>query len=490
MSNKLELSLKSSLYLVGQGLSKVFSLIYAMVVGRLLGAEIFGEYTYSFSIISLVVVVSSLGLRNGIIRFVSSDKITQKDKNSYFAFGLFSLLVASLVAIIFLIFFRNFFIGLLENGKLFYLVLPSVLLFNANKYLIQVLKGYKKAKETVFIESVILPLGKIISLIVIVICFNVNSVYSLFFVMYLNQTILTFLYLYVLRRNKLLGFTVVKRFDLISFSLPLLLSGLIFTLMTNVDSVMIKEYVGFEQLGVYKAVSSVGGITIFALLSINTIFGPMISKLYSNNEMLQIKELYTFSTKVTTIFNLLVFGMILLYSHDIMALIGPEFRGGGTALVILSTGQIINALVGSVGLINTMTGKSNYALIVSTFSLTFNIGLNVLLIPSFGINGAVFASAVAIIVSNILAFIFMYRRFKMHPYDKSYIKIFSVFVISVLSISIIDNFYSLTYYFELVINGVIYTIIFGVLSYFTILNSDERRKIDGFIANYTSKSNN
>ena len=45
-------------------------------------------------------------------------------------------------------------------------------------------------------------------------------------------------------------------------------------------------------------------------------------------------------------------------------------------------------------------------------------GLNILLIPRFGIEGAALATAITVFVFSLLRYIIIYKGFKLQPYDK------------------------------------------------------------------------
>jgi O-antigen/teichoic acid export membrane protein len=79
-------------------------------------------------------------------------------------------------------------------------------------------------------------------------------------------------------------------------------------------------------------------------------------------------------------------------------------------LLILLTGQVVNALAGSVGLIMTMTSHQNQAGAIIAVSTAANITLNALLIPLFGLAGAAISTAFTMALWNVAMLIFVQRR--------------------------------------------------------------------------------
>ena len=88
----------------------------------------------------------------------------------------------------------------------------------------------------------------------------------------------------------------------------------------------------------------------------------------------------------------------------LMGLFGDTFKGGATALVVLTLGQLVNAATGSVGYILQMTGKHQLLTLIVATAAAVNLGLNYMLIPAMGMDGAALASLVAMAVLNLVPF--------------------------------------------------------------------------------------
>ena len=67
--------------------------------------------------------------------------------------------------------------------------------------------------------------------------------------------------------------------------------------------------------------------------------------------------------------------------------------------------------------------------------LVLNVGLNLWLIPIYGILGAALATGISFAVVNVARIVEVYTLLRMHPYDSSYHKPFvAVFAVVVLSL--------------------------------------------------------
>ena len=93
---------------------------------------------------------------------------------------------------------------------------------------------------------------------------------------------------------------------------------------------------------------------------------------------------------------------------------GSEFKDGYYALLILSVGQLVNVLSGSVGYIMTMTGRQKQAAYVLAISAALNIVMNYMLIPHFGIEGAAIATAVSLMLWNIALILYIRKKINLN----------------------------------------------------------------------------
>ncbi|MGH1488406.1 MAG: polysaccharide biosynthesis C-terminal domain-containing protein [Acidimicrobiales bacterium] len=78
------------------------------------------------------------------------------------------------------------------------------------------------------------------------------------------------------------------------------------------------------------------------------------------------------------------------------------------ALAILACGQFINTAAGLVGELLAMSGRELRLLQATGASAVCNVGLNLLLIPRMGIEGAAVATLVSLVVVNGLYILFVH----------------------------------------------------------------------------------
>lgn len=165
-----------------------------------------------------------------------------------------------------------------------------------------------------------------------------------------------------------------------------------------------------EDAGIFGAATRVAMLVTFFLTAVNTVIAPKFAELHTNGEIKALGRVARrFALLITLAASPLFF--LLIFAGDwVMALFGPDFIRGGTALAILALGQAVNTMTGSVGYLLIMTGHERDTRNASVLSMILILSFSILLIPSQGLIGAAIASAVTVAATNIYASFAVYRR--------------------------------------------------------------------------------
>ncbi len=109
----------------------------------------------------------------------------------------------------------------------------------------------------------------------------------------------------------------------------------------------------------------------------------------------------------------------------VLRIFGAEFVQGEQALRILIVGMIVPVMVGTVGFILIMAGRTGWDLVVYVGAFAIDIGIALALArpDALGIRGAAIAQAATLTVSAV-ARLFLVRRFlRIWPFDTSYLRL-------------------------------------------------------------------
>jgi len=468
-----DITKKSAFVFLGRIFGSIMGFFFSLIAARLMGAAVYGQIVYVMTIIILLTVITKLGLSEGLVQNIS--KLTTagklKRRNSLISFSILTVVISSSFIAIFIFIFSDFIaLNILNKSQLSNLLKimsPFLIIFTLVELSPGIYRGIKVIRHHVIGNSLILTSLKLISLIITgYLGYRING---LIFSYYISFTFALIYLYYKIYKLNLLGTISKKEIssykNLLIFSYPLFMSGLLHFFIARIDIFMIGYFLNSSDVGIYTIALKVGTLINFMLFSFNTIFAPNIASLFYNNQLEKLKRLYQVITKWIFTLNIFVFALILLLSKEIMTVFGSEFIIGSAALILISIGQLFNAAVGTAGSVNVMTGYPKSELYISIIVFVLNISLNYYLIPRYGINGAAFASLISVSVMNLARLSILYLRLKFLPYTRGYLNVIYSAFAAYLICFVIKKYISLNYLIMIITVGLIFLLIFTTLNY-------------------------
>ncbi|MGE7369724.1 lipopolysaccharide biosynthesis protein [Neorhizobium sp. NPDC001467] len=186
------------------------------------------------------------------------------------------------------------------------------------------------------------------------------------------------------------------------FSLPVFLVDGIGFLLTNSDVVVVGLYMPPDQVGVYYAAAKTIALVQFVYFSVKAAAAPRFSAIMAegDNETLAV---FAGQTVRWAFWPALAVGLcVLALGEVLLGLFGSAFTSGYILMVILFAGILAKACVGPGEVLLSMAGRQKLCVGLYAVTLAANIGLNVTLIPHFGLIGAASATAGAMMVEAVL----------------------------------------------------------------------------------------
>lgn len=210
---------------------------------------------------------------------------------------------------------------------------------------------------------------------------------------------------------------------LLHFSLPLALGEFSWLLLLWTDVLMLGYFGSSTEVGVYRAVSQTALFIPIFLGSLNTIFAPTIADLYHRGRVDRMASVFQTATRWSLMLTAPVYILLVIEPDSILSIFGPEFVLGATPLVILCTGQLVNAGSGGVGYMLMMSDHPYAKLTGDVLFAAVNVVLNVLLIPRYGLPGAAMATGISIAGLNVLRILQVRVLLGVHAYNVRFLKI-------------------------------------------------------------------
>lgn len=400
-------------------------LIYAssVLLARVLGFQEFGNYTYVTAWVNLLVIPAVLGLEGLMTREVS---VYQTQSKWSLAQGLIQwsnrVVLINSIGLAILASFVIWGVTSSSNPQqlsvfiMAMISLPFIALSRLRQSTMQALRYIVRGQIP---EMLIRPILLILGLGGISLFFNKNITAFGAIILYIVASGISYLVGEFLLQTHIPP-TIKQAIPeyqpkyWIQSALPMLFIGSMYLINNQTDTVMLGILKDSASVGLYTVANRGAGLISFLLIAVNTALAPTFASLYAEGDRKKLQKIVSNGCRIVFFAALMIATLLIVFGQWFLLLFGEEFVQGQTALTILSIGQLINASTGSVALLLLMTGHERDTAIGVTISALLNVFLNVILIPEWGANGAATATAISMMVWNVILAVFAYKRLKIH----------------------------------------------------------------------------
>jgi O-antigen/teichoic acid export membrane protein len=394
-----------------------------VLLARMLGAEEYGFYVYVLSWMFVLVLAGKFGLESASIRYVAAYSANM-EWGLLRGYLLWSSRIATVSSITVAV--LSFTIVLLIGGRdqermlllfaISFLLLPFTVILIIRSAALQGLKKVAMAQGPI---SVLLPMLLVTGVFAIWVATdgNVGAVSAMS--VYLCATVislgLVFYFMYIsFPQEAMYVDTKYRTREWINTAFFLLAISGFFVVIEHTDIIIVGLFHGTTNSGVYAAAKKVASLIASGLIIVNVIVAPMISHLYVIGNNVELKRVVRMAAIFSFAISLPAAAIIFFFGNWIMTLFGYQFSEGYTALIILTIGQLVNALAGSVGFFMTMTGNEKAMAWIAGSCAVLNVALNFILIPPFGMEGAAVSTAFSVAIWNVGLVVYIFRKFRIH----------------------------------------------------------------------------
>ncbi len=388
-------------FLMARVLSLIFAFCTTIYVIRYLGPENYGTLSYAVSFVSLFGFIASLGIDQIVYReLVKRPEDEGQIMGSALALKLFGGLIATLLTI-----GTAIVLGVTQI-ELILICIVSLTLFGAAGQIITY--AYQARVQSKYPALITLAISFILAIAKLLVIFFDKGLIYFALVLLLESVLYAVFFATAYHRH----FQKFKewRLDtsttqiLFANSWPLMLSTVSIMIYARIDQVMLRHYIDVTAVGIYDAAVRLSDVWyIIPNVILGALFPAIINAQKTSLSLFR-KRIQLCAALLIGLNLLIILPTNLLAPHIIDILFGSEFIGTADVLTIY-----IWSLIGfSLGqLMNTYLIAENYIYIylyTSAGTVLVNIGLNMLLIPLYGVNGAALATLVSYSLIPLLPF--------------------------------------------------------------------------------------
>lgn len=466
----------------GSALATVIMAVAAIIVGRLLGPDLYGQYNLVITVPALVLLFTDLGISTGITKFAASLHAEGNDSHAFsiIRLGVWFRFLVGLVATVLSIVFAGY-LALVINRPDYALyvqigslsIVFQVVFGTVNSAFVGLDKAEYNALTTnvqaiaktvmqVSIAFVSLSLSGV--LIGYVGGFAVASVAGAFVLFYrvmrpVNGN--------VNARKNPDGESHGQILNLLArYGMPLYVS----TVLTGVIPLFQKALLGFfssnVDIGNYSVSTNFVALLGVIPVSITTALLPAFSKLGSSSTPDVVNAFFKRANKYTCLLIVPIAALLLLFSNQVVGIVmGSKY---GTAGLFLAFSVLVYflAALGSLSLTSLFNGlgKTRLTLGVALVNLVVVLGLSPIFAQAYSVVGVVLANLAGGIVSTLCAAYIGVTRLKVQFETGSTVKIYLAGFLASLLPLLLLHFIWARYAEVFVLGALLYLIVYVTLT--------------------------
>ncbi|RXK48276.1 oligosaccharide flippase family protein [Aquirufa rosea] len=463
-------------YTIPSFLSKGLSIFLIPLYTKVLNPSDYGILDIFLAYLAFINMTITVDIISGLARFY----IQEKDKNIKTVYASTSLYFTAFCYSIFIIlnfiFFKevaNFVIGPKVQRYFFEIGLVYLWINGLNYLYTNQLRFDSRSKDhakvnilntlvTVFSSFILIVIFKY-KLLGIILGYLIGSIFTFVYVIHLNKNIFKLVF----------SFTYLKQ--MLTFSFPLLFSGISVWINLYIDRIMLNHFVSLDQVGIFGLGSRISSIAGIFLIGVQASLGPIIYEKFEDDET---------PKKIAQIFRYFIF--LSLIAYLIVCLLSNELLEFFTTKAYLNANTVIYFLIPASILSQCYSvfapgpwiyKKSKFVMWTNIIGSIFNILMNLLLIPNFGIVGAAISTLTIHLFIFIANLIISQRLYKI-PYQWK--QIISSLIFAIIAIVIINNLNFIKEY-KLIFSIFSILLFFAFSLYVNLINYSELKLLKRYI---------
>ncbi len=401
---------------VGSVVSNAANVLVILVIARLLGGEAVGQYTIVFALRAILLLVCGLGMRTAMTRFVAAYLAhAQHDtvRGSVRA-GLTVPLVASTsVAVGWFALAGPLADGVFGQPELrlpMQLFAASLPFFVFTDNALAATQGFQTMKAYVWVGQVLDPLLRLgLTVLVLVAGYGVNAAAVALLVSSVISSLAAAVALYRLLATLPGAGSFTPGRELASFSLLSWVASMATQGLLWADIVILGVLVSAAEVGAYQVAARVVLIGMFVITPLTSSMAPRIAHAWTHGDRELVTRRYVGIVLWSSRLSFPALAGLVAVPVAVLGLFGDDFGDATAVVLLLSGGAVAEAVGAPSSVLLNQIGRNRLNMGINVAALVVNIALNVVLIPTYGIEGSAFAWAVTMVLGAVIRIVAVRR---------------------------------------------------------------------------------
>jgi O-antigen/teichoic acid export membrane protein len=202
------------------------------------------------------------------------------------------------------------------------------------------------------------------------------------------------------------------------FTVPRGLSTLAQITIQRIDIVLVAIMKGPGEAAIYTAATRFLVVGQLGNAAISMAAQPRFTEMFAVGDRRGANIVYQATTAWLIILTWPLYLLTVIYGPELLAIFGHSYRAGDSVIVVLGLTMLLATACGQVDMVLNTTGRSSWSLANGLLAVTINVGLDLFLIPRYGILGAAIGWAVAIVITNLVPLAQVAAVVRLHPFGR------------------------------------------------------------------------
>ena len=395
------------------GLDKIvrmgLGVFVSIAVARKLGVSDFGEFNYVIAFLSLLGNITLLGLHEVVVRELVRAKNDVKKKRDIICAAAAIVTGTTLLVSIFVYTLGILSVPACKSTLGCEMMIIFALCLQIHTIFIMWFEAHRNFDTLTKITLTSYFVSLSIKVLFLVLDFGLIAM--IFAYVYEPASLLIIFSIYLIKNNKRrdiyisLNYGYIK--ELVTRSYPLAFASIATTIAMRVDVIMLQNISGSQDVGLYSAATRVSELWFFLIPIILTVAFQRLDMSQKDHVLFKTISGYLYGVMM---YMSLFFALVFFAGSNfiINVLYGNEFQTAANIIRIYCFCGLLVGLSSVFQKILIVKGQEKIVLKLHLVSAVTNIGINYLLIPSYGGYGA----AVATVVSYTIGFVVGLLSFK------------------------------------------------------------------------------
>jgi O-antigen/teichoic acid export membrane protein len=424
------------LNLAGAGVAGLSTVVLTVIITRSFSQAAAGAFFTAMSLFLIVEAVASLGAATGTVYFIARLRSLGQQHRvpEVLRTAIRPVAIVSVIAAVALVLLAAPAARLLTGGQLGHagarpaevaaelrflaVALPFAAILDT---LLGATRGYRSMGPTVLVDRIGRPVLQLAGVAAVAAAGSVALLAPLWALPYLPAACLVWLWLRRIQQRQLrseppagepqpLGFW--------RFTGPRGLAALAQITIQRIDIVLVAIMRGPAEAAVYTAATRFLVAGQFGNQAISMAAQPRFTEMFAHGDRQAANRVYQATTAWLILLTWPLYLLAVSFGPQVIGVFGHSYQAGAGVIVILGLTMLLATGCGQVDMVLVTTGRSSWSLVNGLLAVGVNVGLDVLLIPRYGITGAAIGWSAAIALTNLMPLAQVAATVRLHPFGR------------------------------------------------------------------------